>query len=332
MAADIDYGFFDPDNEDPAQLWNLYKCVYGSDETVRRRWNWEVEQSPLRSRRRIIVARDGDRLVGQSVRLPVDVVVGKETLPAEFAVDSMVHPDYRGRGIIQDIYRLGFEAGILQLSKGTAPGMYRLLMKMGYHKIKPDTFMVSLLRPFSWCCTKILKKNVCLPDLTRSVNHQRNDFGFRTIDKFLLDWDLPQPPARVYCRKTPVFLNWRYIAIPHQKYTCCVRECDGRIMGWYVLHLRGTTAYLVDLGWDEGHSENLDLLVLSAKNQAYSQGAVKISFWGNCILLRRRLEKAGFRARLESPGFSCFSPGRRWNGFSWSESHFVHGDGDIDYL
>ena len=331
MAMNLSYELFDLEREGPKPLWELYSSVYGSDELLRRRWHWEIEEHPLRNRLRIIVARDGERLVGQSVRLPVDIVLENKLLPAEFAVNSMVHPDYRGHGVIRNIYRFGFEAGILQLSKGTAPGMYRLLMKMGYRKIKPDTFMVALLRPFSWVSSKLMKKTVRLPSPGLSgLGHDNS--GFTLTDNFESDWILPTPPVLACCQKTASFLNWRYCKIPHQVYNCYVKEQDNKVEAWYVLHFQGSTAVLVDLGWDGSKPGSLDALIRSAKRRARMQGAIKISFWGNNVGLRGKLKKRGFRPRPESPGFSCYSLDKSWLDFPWSESHFVHGDGDVDYL
>ncbi|MFO8002565.1 MAG: hypothetical protein R6U46_15100 [Marinilabilia sp.] len=82
-------------------------------------------------------------------------------------------------------------------------------------------------------------------------------------------------------------------------------------------------------------AEEKDYLVHTirfAKALARSFGMVKLTCWTPNVSLRRVLARQFFVQRKESPGFSFFSYDQRWHNICWRDAHFVHGDGDAEYI
>ncbi|MFO8002563.1 MAG: hypothetical protein R6U46_15090 [Marinilabilia sp.] len=82
-------------------------------------------------------------------------------------------------------------------------------------------------------------------------------------------------------------------------------------------------------------AEEKDYLVHTSwfsKALARSLGMVKLTCWTPNVGLWRVLARQFFVQRKESPGFSFFSHDQRWHNIRWSDAHFVHGDGDAEYI
>ena len=127
-------------------------------------------------------------------------------------------------------------------------------------------------------------------------------------------------------------LNWRYFEIPHRRYHVFARQCGSETVALFVLRLEGTTAYLVDMCWREQTQDEPASMIEFAKNLARKMGAVKMIFWGTLSVLRNELRKQSFIERNDSPRFSFYSADKSFNSIKWSALHFVHGDGDTEYL
>ena len=315
-------------NEGPDPVFDLYRRVYGSDESIRQRWKWEWLENPDAENVRLYVADDSGRLAGLTVRLPCNLYSGSQKIRASFATNSMVDPDYRRQGIISKLYELAREHGDLQLSKGTAEGMFRQLLKMGYLVIKPDSYMTCLLRPIKWLSGKLGIQGHCKPVLTTDLD------GFpeyRLVKRFD-DVASVHMPAKIYTVKDSQWLNWRYVDIPHHSYHRGIRYHEGTAKAWCVVRQEGSTAHLVDLAWDRSLNDEPQSSVQFAKKLGSSIGAVKMVAWGSLRDYRRVLLRHGFFPRKETPHFS-FYPSQlteklRIGGYV----HIMHGDGDIDYL
>ena len=205
---------FDFDKEDPRQLWTLFRDVYGTDTNARNRWAWEVEQHPLKDDIRIHVAEENGKIVGMTLRLPVQLVTADRQHSAEFAVNTMVHPDFRRHGLVKELYGQAIAQGNLQLSKGTMPAMARQLEKIGYREITAAKTHVFLLAPMRWLYQKITKRQAA-PIRIQPVRLQT---GYDSIEKFTHVNEGVCCGATLSVKRSAELLNWRYQAIPHRQY------------------------------------------------------------------------------------------------------------------
>ena len=213
----IKYRCLDFQNEPVERLFELYEKIWGSS-NLRERWKWEYINNPKSDQIKVLIAEDGDRLVGATTRLPFEILIDGKLQLAYFSVNSMADAEYRGRGIMGTLYKKSAEIIPLLYSKGTTPGMYRLLMKLGYTPVVPNTYMVSLLSPIKWVLRKLklpipLKKKPLQHEDTAEFDDIR-EFG----DEFDDFWNrvAGQYPGIVIKKKD--YMNWRYIDIPHRDY------------------------------------------------------------------------------------------------------------------
>ena len=314
--------------EGPEPIFSLFERVYGDSIAIRNRWHWEWQQHPEASRIKFFVAESGQKLVGMTVRMPIQLDVSGQIVDATFATNSMVDPDHRGQGIIHRLYKKANVKGEIQLSKGTAEVMFRQLLKMGYTRIQPDTYQVCLLFPWLWLKQKAgFTAEIKVCSKTAVVKDYPD---YRSIDSFPDEVDSLTMSGLISPVKTAAWLNWRYVDIPHRQYQFAIREIDGRIVSWCVIRTQGRTAYLVDLRYSDTQQDEPAYSIGYAKRAAKACGTIKMMAWGSAAEFRRCLLRMGFLSRKETPHFSykafTVTPAlsRDWQ--------FIQGDGDSDYL
>ena len=318
---------FDQYREDPQLIFGLFREVYGSDDSIKRRWSWEFLCCPEQDGTRIFVAEVGGALAGLTVRIPCTLRINGVDRRAWFAADSMTVPKHRGRGLIRSLYQLAARDGGLQLSKGTSSAMYDVLCKMGYREILPNSYQVCLLSPVKWAINRLsgrsqfrLSESALDDQIGAYLRLNRFSGGAGVISA---------PPSGV--TKSADFLNWRYFDIPHRRYHVFVRRTEAATVAMLVLRFAGPTAYLVDLRWDERAGDEPATTLHFAKACAGKVGAVKLVLWGTHRTLRDAAGRQGFVSCKSTPRFSYQVAGAP-PAPDWSDLHFVHGDGDIEYL
>jgi GNAT superfamily N-acetyltransferase len=318
---------FDIDNESPEKLWQLIQDVYGMESNALHRWHWEIEQHPLRDRLRIHIAETEGKVVGMTVRIPVQLIADDKVYGAEFGTNTMVHPDFRRHGIVKTLYQQAIDGGNLQLSKGTAPAMVRQLEAMGYKEITAAKTQVFLLAPLRWLYRKVTGRQ--FPFSRSGV--KSFDSGYTRIDRFGEIGEGVCGGAPLAVRRTAEWMNWRYCDIPHRTYECYVRFSGTQIVAWFVIRYGETVAYLVDLYWLPA-KESLPNVVRAAVQTARSHGSIQLIYWGTLRDVHTEMKRQGAWEKPARPGFRFFSKDAYWDSVQWEHSHFVQGDGDYDYL
>lgn len=332
--ARINYRLFDQYCENLELLFKLFETIYGDSVSVRQRWPWEFLSHPEKDGVKIFVAEEQKKLCGMTVRMPCSLKVGGHIKRAFFATNSMVHPKYRGQGIMSSLYYIAGQSGDIQLSKGTSPAMFTVLRKIGYQEIFPNNFQTCLLSPFKWVITKMSGKihfntgetfsEVQIGDYFRLTRFDGEDN--RGLDRLLIDGNYGGVLKHID------LLNWRYCDIPHCRYHIFVRKHNGEVISMFVLRLAGLTAYLVDICWSDRVKDEPAKTIKFAKNLAKNMGAIKLVFWGTLQSLRNEMTKQSFVERVETPEFNFFSKDPIFDRVNWADMHFVHGDSDVEYL
>lgn len=327
-SDEIKYSVYQPSKDLLDRLSTFFEKVYGNSKSFKQRSCWEFLQYPSRLQVRIYCAEVGEELVGITVRHAVEVMCHGEIITACFASNSMVHPEYRGKGIIRILYKMAADSGGLQFSKGTALGMYNVLKSFGYKDVIPNTYQVCLVAPVKWVLQKIgvrfptqAGKDIFLINgYSELVNISENLQGLCDRSK------------RDGVVKDYQYLRWRYIDIPHKSYRLFLRMINDIPVSLVVLRITGNTVYLVDLLWDSNTEDEPESSVVFAKKFARHAGGSKLVAWATLNAVRNALKKNSFIDRGETPKFSFFSDQLNNAAIEWSSMHFVHGEGDIDYL
>jgi Acetyltransferase (GNAT) domain len=94
---------------DELDILSLWRHVFGADRTSEH-WQWQFRDNP-HGKFFIILARDivHQSLIGQCAVMPVDLNLMGKRLRAGQAVDTMVHPDFRMKGIFEKSAKNCFE-------------------------------------------------------------------------------------------------------------------------------------------------------------------------------------------------------------------------------
>lgn len=258
---------------------------------------------------RILIADCEGEYAGMTMRTAVPLRVQGERVRAWFATNSLVLPRYRGKGVIGKLYNNAAETGDLQLSKGTAPVMYRLLLKMGYREIVPNTYLTCVVAPLSWALWR-LTGNVPFQNRKHRMDGRYGDFTEVTgIDREAFDGFDDSYYATL--SQDSNYFSWRYVEAPSRNYRIYIRKQEDRTVSRCVLRLEGRTATLVDLRWNAEAGDEPRRTIRFIKDEARSQGAVKVVAWANLAPLRRILnrEASGLAAKHHISAFSAGTPG-----------------------
>ncbi len=331
----LTYRYFDFRREDCNVLIDLFEKVWKS-RSLRERWHWEYIENPRSEAIRVLVAEDQGKIAGYTTRLPFELKIQETIFPFYFSVNSMVDPDYGRRGIMQSLYQKAAESMPLLYSKGTTAPMYRLLIKIGYEKVEPNNYMVRINSPVRWLLWRLGLYAVKTPkepeaDLIADGFARVTQFG-KEFDEFWRDVSGQYPGIIV---KDSDYMNWRYLAIPHKTYEPFYRIDGGKIVSTVVFNVKGKTGTIVDIIWRPDHADEPGRTIHFISRYAKARGLVKTVCWATYRDLRRCLRKNLFFERKETPNFSVLSKNKTLGGYRLSDAsafHFVHGDGDTEYI
>ena len=328
----LDYRIFDLCSENPDKLFALFEAAYDEKIDIPK-WEWKYLKNPYSKSVRIYVAEDGDVIAGATYRLPYRIKLEGTTYPFYFNVDSMVHKRYRRLGIMQRLYEMACRDLPLTYSKNTAPGMYELLLKIGFKPIHPNTYLTCVLSMSKWLKYKF--KLHTPSSRWKQLNWSR-DKQIQQVFKFGTEFDTFQKRISGYFDgiviKDAVYMNWRFFEIPAKEYRVFYRKKSGTIISVVVLGMQKDIAKIVDILWDPTEKGEPANTIRFAKSYFRKSGFLKVHCWATHARLRNALKKNLFFDRGMTPRFSAFAQ----EGVNpvYSEGlrlHFVEGDGDSDF-
>lgn len=326
---------FDLRSEDAGRLIQLKEEVYGKP-VARDVFAWEYFGHPRASQIRVFVCEVEGRLVAATTRLPATLLFGGAAYPMYFNVESMVHPAHRRKGRMRELYkhaRRTLPGPPLMMSKGSAEGIYPMLLSLGQRPFVPSTFMVS--RP------SILRRVMSRLPLRPSVLAPRSEpppgFGdVVPVTRFDTSFDAffarVAPQYSGVLVRDAAFMNWRYVDIPHRRYTTFMRVVGGEITSVVVLALGEGRGYIVDIVWDPSAGGEPGQTIRLAQKWLRDSGAGNVVCFATYPPLRESLEACGFADTSLTPRFSVFVPPRLESVFAGSPAlHVVDGDGDTEF-
>lgn len=327
------YRIFDTTSENVDHLFALFEATYGDSVDYKNRWQWEYEEHPDKEHFKVFVAESGGSLVGATTRLPVFLTVRGQSLRAAFNCNSMVHPDYRRKGIMEKLYTQSASVIPVLLSKGTMPAMYRLLKRMGFTDVEPNNFMVALISPFRWLFWRL---GLYRPVPAFQAISLEEDMEFRDVVRYDVTFD--QFFENISCQydtlisKDADYMNWRYVNNTLKEYKTIQRVVAGRIVSSVVLAASGSHLRIVDLLFDSTEANEPERTLRFVRDYARKCGFLKLICWTTDKDLRRTLKKHWFWSRKETPQFTMFSLKYSPEEIMSGRVAFFEGDGDAEYL
>lgn len=299
-------------------------------------FEWHYFGHPRAADFRVFVVEDGGPLIASTTRMPATLRLGGADCPAYFNIDSMVHPAYRRRGCMRELYVLAREAigpSAFFFSKGSSAQIYPLLLSIAHRRLTPDTKLVSYPSAARWLMSRL---HLARPGPESGAAALRGFEDYRPIVRFRSDFDgffdrVSRGFPAVLVRDA-AYMNWRYVDIPHRRYLRHERVLGGRTASVVVLSIEEGRADIVDLLWDPERSDEPDRTVRFAQALCDELRAVRVACFATHPHLRAALSRAGFLDRGETPRFSAFVPPEREAAFHAAASlHIVDGDGDTEF-
>jgi GNAT superfamily N-acetyltransferase len=340
------------------------------------RWTWQFSENPFWRRHGdevpVWVATDGARVVGQIAVQHALVQVGGERFEAGWAVDIIVLPSYRGRGIGHRLHAAVVKDVDVLASLAMAPAARRLAEGCGCVTLA-DVYQLTrwvrldaasvrrylLVRTanrrwtnwFARTGCNLLRIHVLLPSLAnpllrlRDFAHQLQPAPTATtiveVDCFGSEvdelWERTRGDYAVIVPRDARFLNWRFVECPEPRYRRFVARRRGRVVGYVVLRhaepVELPEGIIVDLYASRHDTETLDALV--RHSLAFFGATVAAVECGTSVAeIKAVLRQHGFfKTRTHRPTCICRDSAlRRHLEQLRNDCFFSKGDHDWDHI
>jgi GNAT superfamily N-acetyltransferase len=198
-------------------------------------FRWKHLESPF-GPSYMLVATDGDRLVGLRAFMRWRFTAGGRTVRAARAVDTATHPDHQGKGIFKrlTLALLDAVAGEVDLVFNTPNGKSGPgYLKMGWREVGRVPVAVRVRRPL-----RLLRPAgtaAAPPPVTAEPAAAVLDRGDEVAALLARE---PATPSRLSTARDLAYLRWRYGAAPLLGYRAVVERRGGELAGLAVFRVR----------------------------------------------------------------------------------------------
>lgn len=238
---------------DEKQILSLFNSVFKHNRHEDY-WRWQFFKNPIKKPIIVLGEDDGD-IIGQCTLLPTKIIAENKGIFAGQSIDTMVHKDYRGRGLHKELaertYEIGMEDDIkFRIGFPSQDALRGLLGSIGgtlvtdipiYMNIyKLDNFIRAIVK------IKPLAKILSIPGimLIRFLHREKkikieNNYEIKEIEEFNDDfdkfWDKIKENSPLMSIRSSEFLNWRIKEHPTIQYKTLAAYLDGEIKGYMIL-------------------------------------------------------------------------------------------------
>ncbi len=218
-TADLSHRLAQP--EDVPAILQLIASSLGSSNPAwgERFWRWKHEENPF-GRSPCMLAIAEEHVVGLRVFMRWTWRAGGRDVRAVRAVDTVTHPDWRGRGIfstltlalVERVQEDGVELVFNTPNSASRPGY----LKMGWESVGRVAMMMRLLRPLRVARCAFRQGTRCRPSRAEPVT----TLG-QPASEMMADSNLPgllqratSSDPRLRTPRAPDYLAWRYDRTP----------------------------------------------------------------------------------------------------------------------
>jgi GNAT superfamily N-acetyltransferase len=252
-------------------------------------WRWKFEQNP-HGPASIWVADDDGRLAGCYVWNPVRLRFRATSFAGAQAVDAVVDPEYRGRGVFTDLVR----AALADEDARTFAAVYAFPVEAAYRG------QVKLGFRLCWTVTPLHR-----PLIPRSRRRSFEGLDVRGVSHFDARFDTfagrRDEPA-IHVDRDAAYLQWRYFDHPVRSYEVLACSRGEELCGYCVFRVDRATrpgrALLVDFRVAPGDTAAASALIQKALSAMSGRGgAVAVSWLPREGPESAALERHGFSSR-----------------------------------
>ena len=298
--------------EDQRGVEALYRRVFGADAAAanRLRWSWQHRRNPKNpdGMPLLWVVREGPTIVGHYATMPVRLSLAGREIDAAWGTDAMVAPERQREGLGEALFRTWDRAVGASLGLGLSESSDRLLHKMHWPELSPVPRLVKPLtrrafrRPHWPEPVNRFVSAITLPivRIAARVRPLRADVEpIRRFDsRFNELWERVAPRFALAVRRDAAYLNWKYIAPPHVRYSIAALRREERYDGYAVYRHaqepRGRVTLLVDFLADIDDEIGFKTLLRWVDAQARLVGSDKIRCFAAHAGFRRVMRRSGY--------------------------------------
>ena len=238
---------------DETSINDLYNLVSGEKRELDI-WKWKFLDCPINARPFILLAKDGDRILGHGASLLFKLKYFDDTLLIQHVVDYMFHPDCR-IGAMKLSVRMNLEGRKLWKSAGIDCS-YAFPNKAGYvmgrrafkykdamrvetytkhltlsrffAAVLPSTFFLKIVDSLSRKSIRFLLTLRCGKKMKGVQFHSVDSLNRKKIDEF---WNKVKDRYDILLQRNYEYFNWRYIRHPESKFRILLAEKNGDVVG-----------------------------------------------------------------------------------------------------
>lgn len=298
--------------DDRRALDTLYRHVFGHDaaEASRLRWEWQYARNPNNPPEgpSIWVAREGTAIVGQYATMPVRLSVAGRDVTGSWGMDVMVAPERQRRGLGEVLFRTWDRHVGASLGLGLSEASHRLFRKLNWPEVGPVPCLVKPLtrravRIPTWPVAANRLVSALTAPFVRFIARARpvtaEIVPIRTFDdRFTALWERVAPKFDFAVRRDARYLNWKYIAPPHVRYSIVVLMRDDLPAGYavyrHVQEPRWRVTLLVDFLIDPDDHDGFSQLLRWVDGEARAADSDKIRCFAMHAGFKRQLRRSGY--------------------------------------
>jgi GNAT superfamily N-acetyltransferase len=299
-------------SEDRQAIDALYRRVFGNDmaDASRLRWDWQYRRNPNNppGGPQIWVAREGPAIVGQYATMPVRLQVRGREITGSWGMDVMVAPERQRQGLGELLFRTWDQHVGASLGLGLSEASSRLFSKLRWPDVGP---VPCLVKPLT---RRAFRRPTWPPALNRLVSaltvpvvkvvartrplRAETELTRVFDERFTALWERIAPKFDLAVRRDAPYLQWKYAAPPHVRYSIVVLKRDGEPHGYavyrHVHEPRGRVTLLVDFLTDPDDSAGFLTLLRFVDREARAADSDKIRTFATHAGFRRLLRRSGY--------------------------------------
>lgn len=327
-------------------------------------WRWKYLDNPI-GLKTVVVAVDGDRIIGCSHRSYFRVKIGDAVVLCGQGMDSATHPDYRSKGVFSKLEELKDSAPannerLLNYAVHVNPILIERLKRRGEcvifpHEISDMVRISDINLHLSQSSGLHLQQKIgfyVLSGFEKFKQISKGSQGLRDADFIVEDvsffeesindlWDEVKAHYNFILERKQDYMNWRYCDSRAGGYVVKIAKKDDQILGYVVLKINRFKAYhtghIVDLLTLPSRDDVLESLLLESLKFFDENNINAVRQWVNVgHPIENAIRRHGFinsRSGIPLIVFNHINVGDNWEAFIKSKISRVHFQmGDTEWM
>ncbi|HKY22360.1 MAG TPA: GNAT family N-acetyltransferase [Vicinamibacterales bacterium] len=279
-------------SDDRVEVDALFRRVFGDAQADASalRWDWQYGRNPNAEGPQIWIARDDGRIVGQYATMPVRLSLAGREVDASWGMDVMVAPERQRQGLGELLFETWDRHSGASLGMGLSVSSHRLFRKLKWPDVGPVPCLVkpltrSALARAGWPpVVNSVVSLVAAPIALGFPNRDPVDPRVRRFEHFdarFTDlWERVSSKFDFAVRRDARYLEWKYVQLPHLRYSIVALERERCIDGYLVFRHsdepRGRVTMVVDFLSDPDDHETFQALLRFMERDSREAGSNRI--------------------------------------------------------